>query len=60
MAAHMDEIGLMVKDIEENGFLRFTSVGGIDPRTILGQEVLVHGKEKLWCDWSQATPFTGA
>ncbi|MFY9213850.1 MAG: M42 family metallopeptidase [Tissierellaceae bacterium] len=48
LAAHMDEIGLMVKDIEENGFLRFTSVGGIDPRTILGQEVLVHGKEKLF------------
>lgn len=48
LAAHMDEIGLMVKDIEENGFLRFTSVGGIDPRTILGQEVLVHGRESLF------------
>lgn len=48
LAAHMDEIGLMVKDIEENGFLRFTSVGGIDPRTILGQEVIVHGKENLF------------
>lgn len=48
LAAHMDEIGLMVKDIEENGFLRFTSIGGIDPRTILGQEVIVHGKEGLF------------
>lgn len=48
LAAHMDEIGLMVKDIEENGFLRFTNVGGIDPRTILGQEVIVHGKENLF------------
>lgn len=48
IAAHMDEIGLMVKDIEDNGFLRFTSIGGIDPRTILGQEVMVHGKEKLF------------
>lgn len=45
LAAHMDEIGLMVKDIEENGFIRFTNIGGIDPRTILGQEVIVHGKE---------------
>ena len=48
LAAHMDEIGLMVKDIEENGFLRFTNVGGIDPRTILGQELMVHGKENLF------------
>ncbi|MDR7869979.1 MAG: M42 family metallopeptidase [Tissierellaceae bacterium] len=48
LAAHMDEIGLMVKDIEENGFIRFTNVGGIDPRTILGQEVIVHGKENLF------------
>lgn len=48
IAAHMDEIGLMVKDIEDNGFLRFTSIGGIDPRTILGQEVIVHGKEDLF------------
>lgn len=48
IAAHMDEIGLMVKDIEDNGFLRFTSVGGIDPRTIVGQEVVVHGKKDLF------------
>lgn len=48
LAAHMDEIGLMVKHIEENGFIRFTSIGGIDPRTILGQEVIVHGKENLF------------
>jgi len=48
LAAHMDEIGLMVKYIEENGFIRFTNIGGIDPRTILGQEVIVHGKEDLF------------
>ena len=48
LAAHMDEIGLMVKDIEENGFIRFTNIGGIDPRTILGQEVIVHGIEDLF------------
>lgn len=48
IAAHMDEIGLMVKDIEENGFIRFTNVGGIDPRTIIGQEVIVHGIKDLF------------
>lgn len=48
LAAHMDEIGLMVKHIEDNGFIKFTTIGGIDPRTILGQEVIVHGKEDLF------------
>ncbi|MCF6465131.1 M42 family metallopeptidase [Clostridium sp. Cult2] len=48
ISAHMDEIGLMVKYIEDNGFLRFTNIGGIDPRTILGQEVIVHGSRDLY------------
>lgn len=47
LAAHMDEIGLMVLKIEEKGFLRVTSVGGIDERTLLAQEVTVHGKKPL-------------
>jgi tetrahedral aminopeptidase len=47
LAAHMDEIGLMVTKIEEGGFLRFSAVGGIDPRTIVGQEVILYGKEAL-------------
>ncbi|MGM0471210.1 MAG: M42 family metallopeptidase [Bacillota bacterium] len=45
LAAHMDEIGLMVKDIDDEGFLKFTTVGGIDQRTLVGQEVLVYGQE---------------
>jgi len=47
LAAHMDEIGLMVTKIEEGGFLRFTPVGGVDQRTLVGQEVMVHGKASL-------------
>lgn len=46
-AAHMDEIGLMVTKIEEEGFLRFTAVGGVDQRTLVGQEVIVLGTEEL-------------
>lgn len=30
LAAHMDEIGLIVKKIDSRGFLRFTSIGGVD------------------------------
>ncbi|MBI5031077.1 MAG: M42 family metallopeptidase [Chloroflexi bacterium] len=40
---HMDEIGLMVTDIDQ-GYLRFTQVGGFDVRVLLAQEVIVHGK----------------
>ena len=48
IAAHMDEIGLMVTDIDEKGFIKFTNIGGVDPRILLGQEVEIHGKEKLF------------
>jgi endoglucanase len=41
IAAHMDAIGMMVTKIE-NGFLRITSVGGIDVHVLPGAEVLVH------------------
>ena len=46
LAAHMDEIGLMVAGIEK-GFLRITRVGGTDPRVLLGLEVVVHGRRDL-------------
>ncbi len=36
VAAHMDEIGIMVTYIEEKGFLRFTNVGGVRIETLLG------------------------
>lgn len=48
IAAHMDEIGLMVKEIDDRGFIRFTSIGGVDQRTILAQEVIIHGKQDVY------------
>ncbi len=47
IATHMDAIGLMVTGIAEGGFLRFTDVGGVDPRILPGQPVTVHGREEL-------------
>lgn len=47
LAAHIDEIGLMVKKIDDRGFIRFATVGGFDYRTLVAQEVVVHGKETL-------------
>jgi endoglucanase len=39
VAAHMDEIGIMVTHITEDGFLRFTNIGGVFPHTLLGGRV---------------------
>lgn len=43
IAAHMDEIGFMVKHIDERGFLRLQPVGGWDARVMVAQRVMVHG-----------------
>jgi len=42
LAAHMDEIGLMVKYIDDNGFLRFVKIGGWYDPTLHSQRVIVH------------------
>lgn len=44
LSAHVDEVGLMVKKIEDDGTLRFSSVGGIDRRVLLGKRVFVGEK----------------
>lgn len=44
LAAHMDEVGLMVHTITEEGYLRFRTVGGIDRRVLIGKRVLVGPK----------------
>lgn len=39
VAAHMDEIGLIVSHVDENGFVRFSSIGGVFGRYVLGGRV---------------------
>lgn len=66
LAAHMDEIGLMVKQLVAypegegaSGFLRVTPVGGVDIRHLLGQSVMVHGSvqgESTWIGLLGALP----
>ena len=45
LAGHTDEIGLMVSQISEEGFLFFTPVGGWDSQVLPGQRVRLQGEE---------------
>ena len=42
VAAHMDEIGFMVRHVDEDGFLELDALGGWDPRVLRAQRVTVH------------------
>ncbi len=46
LAAHLDEIGMMVSHVDR-GFLRFQPIGGLDRRVMLGLEVIVHAQRDL-------------
>jgi putative aminopeptidase FrvX len=45
IAAHMDEIGLCVSHIDDEGFLHTVGVGGFFDQIVLGQRVIVHGRD---------------
>lgn len=47
VGAHMDEIGFIVTYIDDQGFVRFTTLGGFDPKTLTAQRVTIHGKKDI-------------
>ena len=47
IGAHMDEIGFIVTHVDSNGFLKFHTLGGFDPKTLTSQRVIVHGKKDV-------------
>jgi len=47
VAAHMDEISFIVTHIDDDGFIRFHTLGGFDPKTLTSQRVIVHGTEDI-------------
>ncbi len=50
LAAHMDEIGLMVKSVRRDGQMQFSTIGGIEPIAVVGQSVkILNGKNKVAC-----------
>jgi len=46
-AAHMDEISFVITHLDDEGFARFHTLGGFDPKTLTAQRVIVHGKKDL-------------
>lgn len=46
LAGHCDEIGFMVKYIDEQGFIYFAAIGGIDAHLVPGQRVYIHGPHR--------------
>ncbi len=48
IAAHMDEIGFVVKYIDDKGYIRITPIGGWFSQIALGQRVVLHGKKKVY------------
>jgi endoglucanase len=45
VVGHIDEIGVIVSHIDDKGFLRFTGVGGWDPVILVGQRIVIDGRE---------------
>lgn len=45
LCAHMDEVGVIIKSITEEGYLKFGCVGGIDRRVLLGKKLLIGTKK---------------
>ncbi|NNE27322.1 MAG: M42 family metallopeptidase [Saprospiraceae bacterium] len=47
ITAHMDEISFIVTHIDDDGFVRFHTLGGFDAKTLTAQRVIIHGKEDV-------------
>jgi putative aminopeptidase FrvX len=45
LSGHIDEIGIMITHIDDQGLLRFTGVGGWDPQVLVGQRVLIQARD---------------
>jgi len=47
VAAHMDEISFVVTHIDDEGFIKFHTLGGFDPKTLTAQRVIIHGEKDI-------------
>ena len=56
IGAHMDEIAFMVTHIDEDGFLRFHTLGGFDPKTLTAQRDRSRQERSCGCNGFKAHP----
>jgi len=47
LAAHVDEIGMMVKHIDDKGFISVIQLGGLNVQCIVSQRLIIHGKKPV-------------
>ena len=48
LSAHMDEVGVMINEITEDGYIKFSTVGGIDPRVLCGRAVVLGDEDRRY------------
>lgn len=65
VAAHMDEIGMMISHIDRQGYLRFTSIGGLFPPTLMGNRVKFEngvigtiGVDDFWSNYNKTSQLS--
>lgn len=58
--AHIDQIGMIVTDVDGDGFLTVANSGGIDIRSLPARAVTVHGKEKIPAVFCATPPHLSA
>lgn len=59
LEAHIDEVGFVVTDIDDNGFLTVKNCGGIDLRTLPSRTVTVHGEQDVVGVFCATPPHLG-
>lgn len=47
LAAHVDEVGMMVKHIHDNGYIHFIQLGGLNAQVCESQRIIIHGKKPV-------------
>ncbi len=46
--AHFDEVGMMVNELHDGGFLSVSAIGGLDTRVLCASEVTIYGKKEIY------------
>lgn len=46
ISSHMDEVGFMITSIDDDGYIKFANLGGIDPKVLYGKQVTLGNENK--------------